>query len=417
MNRSKFSKKIIDFVIVLTIILNICGAPLAKRFDIPTFIFTAIPLFFLFIINLRLNKFDFTINKHTRMLICVSILIFALHTFKSLFYSGIGFGDDEVKYLLYLITFLVSISVLQIENWNAVEFSLTVVSLFLSFDALQYLPLMLSTGTRIYNVTNYTFLDKPVYTLTITLSVICLLINILGTDNKRIAKYLMILLTIFLGGINLILIQSKLFILVLAGFFLILCLFSNRISIKNVLIFLFLVFLGLFIYFLFFPQYVPDYIYIFLNRYLGVFDNIISDIQAYDRYTATYYYRGTIYNYAFELFIKNFFIGVGFGNYKKYAAMNSSLLNGVTQTESAYVNLLVEGGIIYFISHMIFLCFLFKNLWKIQSHDRKNTHILKMLLLLISYFILNAGNDFYSAQYWLILAFIYKSAAIKELNI
>ncbi len=416
MEHSKSLKKVIDIILVSTILLNVFGAPIAKKFNLPTFFITAIPLIFLFTINLKIKQGKLDIRKNIKFYIVISVFVCILHILKSIIKSEIGLGNNEFKYLLYILTFLTTSSVIKIENWYAVEFSLIGISLFLSFDALQYLPLMISTGTRIYNVTNYTLLDKPVYTLILTLTVVCLLINILERkrSNRKISKYLMILLALFLSGINIVLIQSKLFVLVLTVVFFLLFLFVNKISRKNVFLFFLLVFAGVITCFLIFPKYVPDYIYIFLNRYLGIFNNVVSNIQAYDRYAATYHYRNAIYMYSFNLFLNNFFVGVGFGNYKKYAVLNSLLLNGVIQTESSYMNLLVEGGIIYFSLHMSFLFSLFCKLWKKQYYNEKTLYSLKMFLLLISYFILNTGNDFYSIQYWIILAFIYQVAIIKD---
>lgn len=140
-----------------------------------------------------------------------------------------------------------------------------------------------------------------------------------------------LVLMVFFGAINIVLIQSKLFILVLAATIFVLYFFTNGTPKKFVRSFSLVAVLLIVVAFVFYPQIIPDYIYVFLNRYLGVFGDAVSSITAYDRYTTTYSMRGTVYDFAFDLFLNHPLFGVGFGNYKNYAIENAGLLGGVTQ--------------------------------------------------------------------------------------
>lgn len=412
MQKNKELKRVsvINAVVLLTMILNVYGVALSRVYHLPIMIFTAVPLVLLFVCLFVFNNKKLKIDYNLKTLLYINTLIFVFH----LIFCGLG--SNEIKYYLYFIVFLVVNSLVERDNWKIVEVGLIGIALFLSFDALKYLPDMLSRGVRIYNVANYTILDKSVYTLIPTLAFVCLLINFLDrqasdTEFKRICS---LVLMVFFAGINLILIQSKIFILVMVATICILYFFTNGRPKKFVRVCLIFAVVIIVVVFVAFPQIVPEYIYVFLNRFLGVFGDAVTNVQAYDRYAVTYNMRGNVYSFAFDLFLNHPVIGVGFGNYKIYAIENASFLGGVTQTESSMMNILVEGGVIYFIAH---LCLLIIILLRIICAKRKNPDDLlytKLLIIIVAYIILNAGNDFYNVLYWMILGYIYKLSGKKR---
>lgn len=397
-------QSIVSIVLSFTVVLNIFGAALSRMYGIPSVFFTAAPLLLLFLCLCSFKHGTLTVDKNIKFVWAINSFVFMAHIIFC------GFGSNEIKYYLYYIVFMVTVSLVEEVNWKSIEVTLTGISIFLAVNALTYLPDMLARGVRIYNVANNTVLDKSVYTLVLTLTFICLLVSFFDKQKKlnKTKKILMFTLLVFLGAINLVLIQSKLFILVLVTAVFVLYFFADgspkRKARTFVLIFLF----GIVLWFVFFPQYIPDYIYVFLNRYLGLFSDNVSGIQAYDRYTTTYGMRSTIYSYALNLFLDHFLFGLGFGNYRIYAMENAILLGGVTQTESSMMNILVEGGLIYFLNHIIFLMILLFRILRMRRKERGNMLFIKFLIILIAYFILNAGNDFFNVLYWVVLGFIYK---------
>lgn len=394
----------INIVVVLTMVLNVYGAALSRLYNVPTMIFTALPLALLFLCLFVFDKGMLNIDKNLKALLYINLAIFMLHL------VFCGFGDNEIKYILYFAVFLIVKSIVKRENWKAVEIGLVGIALYLSFDALRYLPDMLSRGVRIYNVANNTILDKSVYTLVPTLAFVCLIVNFLdrNIEMKKWQRTVTLILMLFFAGIDLVLIQSKLFILVMIATICILYFFTNGSPKKFVRTFLLLVVIALVIVFAFFPQIIPDYIYVFLNKYLGVFGSAVSRVQAYDRYTSTYDMRGNVYKFAFNLFLNHPLLGVGFGNYKIYAAENAYFLGGVKQTESSLMNILVEGGLLYFATHISLLLLLLARIIKAKKKYPNDMLYIKFLIIVVAYTILNAGNDFYNVLYWMILGFVYK---------
>lgn len=403
LKRSMINKNgVINLVVLLTIILNVYGAALSRMYNLPTIVFTAIPLVLLFMCLCIFNKGLLQVDSNIKGLLYINLFVFICHMLLC------GVGSNEIKYFLYFIVFLVVNSLVSKQNWKIVEIALVGIGVFLSLDALQYLPDLISRGVRIYNVANSTILDKSVYTLVLTLAFICLLVNCLDKNLIKTARIVSLVLMVFFGAINIVLIQSKLFILVLTATIFVLYFFTNDTPKKFVRSFSLVAVLLIVVAFVFYPQIIPDYIYVFLNRYLGVFGDAVSSITAYDRYTTTYSMRGTVYDFAFDLFLNHPLFGVGFGNYKIYAIENAGLLGGVTQTESSMMNVLVEGGAIYFVTHLALLLLLLQRIIRVKKKDSENLLYTKLLVILIAYVILNTGNDFYNVLYWVILGYIYK---------
>ena len=402
--KSFSSNKMTSFAVALTIFLNVYGAVLSKNYGIPSAVFTAIPLMLLFGCVCAFHNSKIRIDKNLKIFLIFNVVIFGIHL---IFY---GMGSNEIKYFLYICTFFVSLEIASEDGWKTIEDVLILVSLLLSLDALRYVPAMLAKGFRIYNVTSSTLLDKAVYTLVLTLTVVLLLVKLFENKSTqgKLKKTLYVILIIAYSVVNIVVVQSKLFVMTLCSTILILYFFSQGKSKKKVRSFVVVVAIGLIVLFYAFPDKIPDYIYVFLNRYTGAFGEKISTIQAYNKYTVTYEMRNTIYNYALGLFFKHPVFGIGFGNYQLYAKQNATLLGGVTQTESSMMSLLVEGGILYVIMHAWLLIDMMLNLLRKCKEDTRDMRSLKMIVIIIAYLILNAGNDCFNVMYWMILGFIYK---------
>ena len=396
--------KVVNTVVLLTLLFDVFGAYLGSVIGIPSITFTAIPLILFAICIFVFNKGKIQIDSTLKVFFFVNLAVMVFHILFC------GLGNNEIKYFLYIVVFIIIYTLLDKENWNIIEISLVGISLFMAIDALRYLPLMISRGLRIYNVYSNTILDKSVYTLILTLAFICELINFVDINkgSSKIVRIVHLLLMIFIGAVNLIVIQSKLFVVVLVVSLFVLYFFVNSKPKKIVRSVLIVALSLLIIVFVFFPQIIPDYIYVFFNRYFGLFGDAVEGIRAYSRYESTYNMRGTVYTHSFQLLLDNPILGIGFGNYRTHALENADQLNGVVQTESSMLNILVEGGIVYFSFHIILLIVMLKGVIRANKRNRGDLFFTKMLLILIALIILNIGNDFYNIFYWLFLGFIYK---------
>ena len=147
LKRSMINKnRVINLVVLLTIILNVYGAALSRMYNLPTIVFTAIPLVLLFMCLCVFNKGLLQVDSNIKGLLCINLFVFICHMLLC------GFGSNEIKYFLYFIVFVVVNSLVSKQNWKIVEIALVGIGVFLSLDALQYLPDLISRGVRIYNV-------------------------------------------------------------------------------------------------------------------------------------------------------------------------------------------------------------------------------------------------------------------------
>lgn len=412
------NEKLINAVVALIIILNTFGVPLGRLLHVPSIIFTAAPIALLFIVNCKVYSGKLNVNKTLRVYLYIVIAVTLAHVIKSFTNDSVGIGDQEIKYVIYFLAFLFAVSLVDSQNWKIVEFSFVGISAFLVIDALRNVRPVVSRGLRIYNVTNFTLLDKAYYTVILTITVVFMLTNlILKKKSTRSKKILSILCILSFSAVNLIIIQSKLFIVSLAVTGILMAVIARGSIKRNVIFILFILFFSAVSIVIIFPELVPDYIYIFINRYLGLFEAIVTKMERYVRMTSTYVHRRTIYEFAFGLCKDNPILGIGFGNYKIYAFMNSELLGDVYQTESSYLNILVEGGLLYFLAHMFFLVGMIRRLIKKLRHNKNDLILMKMLFVLITYIVLNIGNDFFNMTYWIVLSFVYKISKCEMENV
>ena len=177
MEHSKVNNQWINLVVILTIILNTFGAPLSRLTHIPSIVFTGIPVVLLGGIAYFITNGKMVVKKEIRVYLCIICLTLLIHTLKSVFKPEIGFGDYELKYVIYFFIFILGTVVLGEENFKAVEISFIGISLFLSVDAIMHVREITSQGLGIYNVMNVTLLDKSYYTCMLSLSVVFLVVD------------------------------------------------------------------------------------------------------------------------------------------------------------------------------------------------------------------------------------------------
>ena len=391
---------IIYVVISTLIVLNVFGSVLSKNFEIPSFWFSAIPDVFLFIYVVIRKNGKMRIDPFILLMFSIAVLISVMHVIND------GNVFEEVKSLMYIVTFILLYQCYDKNLWNVLELTISVISIFLIIDAIRAAQLTLSNGYGLRNFVHYTVLDKSYYTLFLSLSWIFSFLYTVNYKNQNGQwKKIRIIFLLFVLSVGIIIVQSKvfLFIVIISCFYVGLNL-KKRNKLKFISLFLFMM-IVFFCVLSFCPDYVPDYIYVLINKNFGLFSEYVYNIPIIDKLTSTYVNRSLILNYAFSLFLDHPLWGVGFGQYASFASLNTSIL--ATQTESSWLNLLVEGGLIYFINHLFFVFYLIYKSVKTSRNSFDFVFRTRSLLIIIAYIVLNLFNDYFSCIYWLFLSALF----------
>lgn len=390
------------------LIINMYSSIISNEFGIPSYTVTIAPILFLVIINAIFYDGVLKVTKEVLIYLYIGIGIFLVH-------SGMyGINVIGIKYVLYLILFVFSITVLDSSKWKLFENGLIIISILMSFEAIVYISVLKGSDLNIYNVRLYTTFDKPVYTIMLTLSTICCFVNWLNKKTYgRIKSNSYLLIGLSFTIVNGLIIQSKLFLISMCIIGIV-SFFKTKYKTKKIIgkCIGIIVVVGL-VAVIFRPDIIPDYVYIFLNETLGVFGGQVQKIHFYSSQYQTYSQRNTIIDFCIQLFMSNPIVGIGFGNYQVYAISEYAQLGGVTETESSVLGLLVEGGLIYFSVHCAFVVYLFKKIIIKLKRNRNDFMLIKSLCILCALCLLQIGNDFYNTIYWIVLSYIYVIATEK----
>jgi len=396
------NKTIANFLVFAIIVFNIYAKPIGDIFGLPSFFFSAIPLVLLFATIAISGKINLNIGSNFKLysvLLAITLLLHVLFR---------GVGTSAIIYLLYYVTFAVVLSVADEDAWKNVEKAIMLVALLMSIEVITKIPTLLASSLNLYNIRSYVILDKPVYSFMLGLGSIIGFFEVLKNKEwKLIKKVAIAAVTILFAILNVLVIQSKIFILgiVISALF---TYFAARSKVKRTLRrSIIVIIVAVVAVILLYPSIIPDYIYVFINRYTGLFSSYVTERQ-----TITYDTRDAITSYAIEIFKENPLLGVGFGNYSSYAAKNFSL--GVTETESTVLNMLVEGGLLGFLSYVGFMISIFMGLWSKIKCRSNNYHLVEIFCVFIMLMVLSAGNDFYNISFWTIIAFAYAATRSGE---
>lgn len=374
--------------------INIFNAYLEKNTNIDVSIMSIVIIGLIFFIELFMKK-KYRCPKEIIIGLILTTIITLIHVL--LF----GFSLQEIKNLSYIYIFAVCLIFYKQGILNDFINSILLISLILSINVYLNIGIVQQQGLSIYNIRQYTIVDKPVFSMIFSLSTVIIIEKIIKGRNKVL--FLILLLNNLF--IPIVIIQSKLVLVILFFIF-----FDYFMSLKLHVKFAFTAFIlilsSLSILFLnaigFTFNFLPDYIKAIVNILLS--DNIFKiDNKFYD----TFIIRATIAFMVLDLFFDNFLWGLGFGGYSKYILSNNSATNVVTETESSFLNMFVEGGFIYSILHIYLLIMIYIYCRRIKKYYKEP------YLILITYILLNLANDFMTLSYWIILAAIYVESRIQ----
>lgn len=330
-----------------------------------------------------LNK-KIKLDKEIAIFLGVNCCIMAEHLFM--------FGNvvKEFKHLLYVLIFVACASVSTINTYNYFKKIVLVFSIFMIFDALLKSRTVAFLGYRMFNIRNFTILDKPYYTELFALATVILFNELLKVkDKKKTTIYIVwiaaMMYTLFF------LFQSKMGVVAvcmafIGEFFIIQKKFRRKMS-KIVAIAV----VAFIVYILFIPYEIPDYILALLS-FLGLSSSSVNAV-----YYDTYSHRLEILGIVFQIFKTFPIFGVGFGNYYNYVSANNlqKLTSGIRDVESSFFALFAEGGVTYF----IVTCFLWIVLYKrIRLNLKISPEIVGTFICMV---VLLCGNDFMNLFYWI----------------
>ncbi len=398
--------KIRTLLIPLLIIFNIFGVFFESVFGLSRQIFVFVIL--LAMVGLLTFKKKLHINKYMLLLILFQIGVCAFHV---LFGSDIA---SEIKMFLYFFVFWLIGIFYEPNDFKRLENTLILVSIIMIIEAIYYYFILLMRGWRTFNVRLFTTAPKEDYTFILTLVFVLLFFRFLYSAKNNKEKICLLILMAMECFVNIIIMQSKTMILVIAFVFIAAIFISKRTVKRKLINILAIVGLAIVFVFIFASEYVPDFMYVFINKVTGLFESKVATLQDADLYSGTYGQRSTIYIFAINLILKYPLFGIGFGQFGVYSAQSKNeLISAVVQAESGVMGAFVEGGIIY---GSIFVLLLIIPFFKgISLYKKKaDPNILTVSMLSSAFFILALTNDCTSITFWLILAMVY--ARYRELK-
>lgn len=394
-------KKYQNISLVMMIFFNIYGSLLENIFFIPRQALLIIPILILTISlfleiyyrgQLKINRFSFYIFLIGCLIIILQVII--LNNYSSF------------KQLLYLcIFFLISLSTNK-DTVNSLSKSLIILTILMCIEALYYYFLLMSWGWETYNVRHFTIAPKEDYTLLLSLGYVILLFSI-PIYSKKSKKVLIFFLAMFELFVNIFVMQSKTALIVVAfSIFVFYYKIPKKIRKRIFYVLLFSIIL-MFLILVSFQNILPDFIYVLINQYTGLFASRVEQIQNIEKLVGTYDQRNAIYLFCSQLFFSHFFIGIGFGNFGNYSTLSDNpYINTIIQPESGIIGSFVEGGIIYGILYVSMVLYpIIISLKRIRDNPTSLKYY-KYCLLSITMAICCILNDCQSVTFWTIMGIL-----------
>lgn len=281
--------------------------------------------------------------------------------------------------------------------------SIVIVSVFMIIEAIKYYIQLISWGWGTYNVRNFTAAPKEDYTIILSLAFLYLFSKYIEKSIHGWKNYIIIGLMILELYVNIFIMQSKTAIVIMIIALIFLYMKSNIKTKRRIQKVFLLSALGIVLIIGFGQKYIPDFVYVLINRYTGLWASRVADISNYRKYTGTYEQRNLIYNYCLKIILKYPFVGIGFGNLKEYSTLSAnSLINELTQAESGILDAFVGGGAFYGILYLyIIFCPIIKGIQSISTMLENTFSIIAIAVAICA-----VTNDCTSITFWLLLGCI-----------
>ena len=375
--------------------INIYGDFLEKLTGMPALYYNAASIAVYIALCLITSKIREKVPKVLILFLVLNGIIAIEHIMK---FDRLG---EEIKHLLYVVLFFMVANYSDQQNFERVKKVILVITIPMTLNALYWYPKIKAMGYRMFNIRRYTMVDKTFYTLLFPIALV-ILCNVIyfGKSKKKV------LYGVWAGILLLIIfavVESKMAIIAFAVT-LGIELFVTRRQHKRRLLKIFLLgvgsisLIGVLILFKVFK--VPDYVIAAISVIIGKFD-VVNSV-----YYETFFTRGEILKNGLLVLSRFPVFGIGYGGYYDYVSTHGmqNISTGISDIESAALGVLVEGGIIYFISVLMLYVAIIKNLAlkkKIIRNWIDYFGVFTCILLLL------IGNDFMSVFYWAIMGILF----------
>lgn len=391
--------KVRIFSICFLIIVNIYGGFFENLIGISRQILLILPIA-TWILSIILDKKIYVRKNHivisaTLLTIClIQILVFRNYT-------------DAFSMLAYYSVFLLCGINFRKNDLDITCKTIILISIFMIGEAIYYYIMLRSWGWGTYNVRNFTSAPKEDYTIVLSLAFVYLFLKHIEKKEQGLKRYAIIGLMILELGVNIIIMQSKTSIIIMILALILIYIRSSKKQKKRIHYICFTTLVAGIMLMMFGQNYIPDFVYVFLNRYTGLFGNKIANIANYSKYAGTYDQRDSIYGYCFSLIIQHPILGVGFGNFGKYSILSSnSLISELTQAESGVLDAFVDGGIFYGIVYLQIIFYPIIKGMRAKRMIARNGNTLLMIIAL-TIIICAFTNDCKSVTFWLIVGLLH----------
>lgn len=391
------SKKLPSFWLCYFLVpINIYGDYIERVTGKPALYINAATIIVFFALSFLFGKYKNKWPVEIVVFLCMNIAIVICHILLDKRLTG------EIKHLLYVLLFSVVAVQSDYEIYHRLKKVILFVTIPMTLDAFYWLPRIKRMGYRLFNIRNYTMIDKTFYTLIFPIALI-VLFNWFLREKKSVKRIFPIIWMAPLFYVIFSVVESKMGILAF-GFAIIVEVFTlkkeYRKRIRRICFILLLSAVMVITLFLTGVLHVPDYV-------LAGISYIFGDYTAVNRvYYETYFTRLEILRNCLIIWSRFPIIGLGFGGYYPYVTsqgmQNYSL--GISDIESAAMAMLVEGGIVYFLANVLLYAAMIRRLKRNYTLLRDSANLIGILACLLFLLI---GNDFMSVFYWVLLGTLY----------
>ncbi len=333
------------------------------------------------------------IDKKIIMFLLVNMIICLEHVLQ---FNNYG---EEIKHSIYIIILLLVASYSNEKCLFYMKCVIEIISCILVASAFMHVNEVRALNRRMFNIRNYTILDKPYYTLLLPLAIIILVhqIVLVKVYLKKISLLFLVLMMLYtLFAIF----ESKMGLIALIVAFLVEVWSIDGKFKYRLLAGVMLGMLAFTTFYLATNKQLPDYV-------IALFDFIFGDSKAVARvYYDSFYGRLEIIKIVGRILIDYPLLGCGFGQYYQYASSKhlQHYTIGNVDVESSFIAIFAEGGFIYAFICLILLGHIMVKIWNLYRSKNIDGEILALYVCMLFLLI---GNDFMNVFFWIFLGIIW----------
>lgn len=393
------NNKAAEFVLVIYVLFYLFGINIfAEHLGI----LTLIKFFLIILFTLLLHR-----GEINRSVFAKKILQFScLFVFLQFIFVGFASFSGGVKLLINVILFyLISKRKDSASMLDSVT-NILKISTIISCAA----SILVAVKEGVISVTRGEMIDKCMLTFLFSVSICFSLIDIV--NRKKVLFNSMVLLMAL--GCNMLLIQSKITFMSVLIFMVVYFINSNKKARTNLIKYA-SIFLAIgIVVFSTYDLEIPLPMQFAVNKLLGfsLFDINVS-LALEDHLSITYDTRNDIKDYCFGLFTDNPIIGVGLGNYANIVSKSGKYFSDITDTESSWLGILCEGGILYIFLMLYFFVKSIITSIRVYKVTNDNRALVSIYFFIIYAFIM-LGNDFLDSMFWILSAVMWSCLNSKD---